>query len=67
MDNIVVNDLLFAHDIRVYGPSSRDVQDPDLRTRVQQDSAYFEQTGSDPFYSCFIGINFLILLGNWDK
>jgi len=28
----------------------RDVQDPDFRTRVRQDSARFEQTGSDPDY-----------------
>jgi len=26
---------------------NRGVQDPDLRTRIRQDSAHFEQTGSD--------------------
>jgi len=29
----------------------RGVQDPDFRTRVRQDSAHFQQTGSDPDYS----------------
>jgi len=28
----------------------RGVQDQDFRTRVRQDSAHFEQTGSDPDY-----------------
>jgi len=27
--------------------SVQGVQDPDIRTRIQQDSAHFEQTGSD--------------------
>jgi len=27
---------------------SRSVQDPDFRTRARQDSAHFQQTGSDP-------------------
>jgi len=46
----------------------RGVQDPDFRTRVRQDSAHFEQTGSDQDYgfiqvsgsgfSNFIGLGF---------
>jgi len=30
--------------------SCRGVQDPGLRTRIRQDSAHFEQTGSEPDY-----------------
>jgi len=31
-------------------PDVRGVQDPDLRTRIRQDSPHFEQTGLDPDY-----------------
>jgi len=37
-------------------PDSRCVQEQDFRTRVRQDSAHFEQTGSDPDYG-FIEIS----------
>jgi len=30
---------------------TRGIQDPVFKTRVLKDSAYFEQTGSDPVYS----------------
>jgi len=45
---------------------SRGVQDQDFRTRVRQDSAHLEQTGSDPDYG-FIQVsesgfsNFIVL------
>jgi len=32
---------------------TRGVQDPDFRTRIRQDSAHFEQTGSDQDYVFF--------------
>jgi len=31
-----------------YAIHTRSLQDPDFRTRVRQDSAHFEQTGSNP-------------------
>jgi len=34
-------------------PDSRGVQDQDFGTQVQQDSAYFEHTGSGPGYVFF--------------
>jgi len=45
---------------------TRGVQDPDFRTRVRQDTAHFERTGSDPDYG-FIHVsgsgfsNFIVL------
>jgi len=33
-----------------FSVEDKGIQDPDFRTRVRQDSAHFEQTGSDPEY-----------------
>jgi len=53
-------------ELRIYRALTRGGQDPDFRTRVRQDSAHFEQTGSDPDYG-FIQVfgsgfsNFIVL------
>jgi len=39
--------LLFPYVSTPSGAIDRGVQDPDFRTRVRQDSAHFQQTGSD--------------------